>query len=239
MRLNRFIGKFNIVPGIIKITDPELLNQTRNVLRLRIGEQAILSDGNANEGIAEIMEFGKGQVVFNIKEVYQNQSERKYDIVLYCSVLKKENFEFVVQKATEVGVRRIVPIITERTVKLNLRADRLEKIMKEAAEQSGRAVIPELSGIMEFKGALEAAKDGDINILFDKSGESIGSHLRHNKTNTGIWIGPEGGWTDAELEMAKRSGFDVVSLGPLVLRAETAAIIGSFLSTICLEDSPK
>ena len=86
---------------------------------------------------------------------------------------KKENFELVVQKAVEIGVKEIIPIITKRTVKLNLKYDRLEKIIKEAAEQSGRGILPILRKAMDFKKAIEEAEQNNINLFFDISGKKF------------------------------------------------------------------
>src|SRR3989344_4947911 len=144
MKIHRFIGNFKIKIGALRINDEELLNQLRNVLKLKVGEKIILCDGRRNEGSAEIKEYGKDYVEVEIKEVGVNENEPEKQVILYCSILKRENFELVVQKATEIGIKEIVPIITERTVKLDIRKDRLEKIIREAAGQSGRGTVPVL-----------------------------------------------------------------------------------------------
>jgi len=133
-----------------------------------------------------------------------------------------------------------VPIISKRTVKLNLRQDRLKKIIKEAAEQSNRGVVPILHEPLDFKKALEHALNNDLNLLFDPAGLNLcpfgtspaGREIRKLKAESlklGIWIGPEGGWDEEELQLAKEKGFKIVSLGKLFFRAETAAIIASYL----------
>lgn len=236
MKLHRFINELKLKKGNIKIENRELLNQLRTVLRLKAGEKIILCDGAMNEGVAEIKGYGKECVEVEILEITRNQSELERHVVLYCSILKKENFELVVQKATEVGVAEIVPIITERTVKLNLRKDRLEKIAKEAAEQSGRGVVPILHEPIDFKKAVETAKTSGTNLFFDQDGlewtklhsdEAEPRIVRFERT--GAWVGPEGGWSSQELETAGNLDFKVISLGKTTLRAETAAIVGSFL----------
>ncbi|OGM99304.1 MAG: hypothetical protein A2817_00430 [Candidatus Yanofskybacteria bacterium RIFCSPHIGHO2_01_FULL_39_8b] len=228
MRLYRFIGDFQFKVGKLEIKDKELFSQLRNVLRLKAGEKIILCDGRMNEAVAEIMIYGKDFVEIEIKEIKTNQNEPERHVILYCSILKKENFELVVQKATEVGVKEIVPLITERTVKLNIRKDRLEKIIKEASEQSGRGVVPVLAEPVEYEKALAILKNNDLNLLFDRSGENFSNLERlDNQGLIGVWIGPEGGWTVQELKSVQRSNFKIINLGKLTLRAETAAIVAT------------
>ncbi len=226
MKLHHFIGNFKLRPGGIKVSEPELIGQIVKVLRLSTGEIVILSDGNLNEAEAEITELNKEFIGFNILKVYKNDKEPKGKFVLYCAVLKNENVEWVVQKTTELGISEIAPVITDRTVKLNLRHDRLQKIAREAAEQSGRGIVPLIHEPMDFgKAVLLASK---INFFFDPSGENYDNPKIREQSNFGIWIGPEGGWTGSEIELAKNGGFKVINLGKLVLRAETAAVVGTY-----------
>lgn len=230
-KIHRFIGNFNLKAGNFKIQDKEIFNQFRNVLKLRIGERLILSDGNMNEAEAQIRGYGKDAIELEIIKVYQNVNEPEKKVILYCAILKRENFELVVQKATEVGVMEIVPIVTEHTIKLNVRPDRLEKIIREASEQSDRGIVPILNKPIDFEKAVEAANKNSLNILLDKTGESFGRLERLGNVGLiGIWIGPEGGWADKEIELARRSDFKIINLGKLTLRAETAAIVGSYLA---------
>src|SRR3989344_5822359 len=173
MRLNRFIVNFKIKSGNSKLEDRELFNQIRNVLKLKVGDKIILSDGGGNEATANILGYKRDFIEVSISDVTVNQNEADRQVILYCAVLKKENFELVVQKATEIGVKEIVPIITERTIKLNIRQDRLEKIIREAAEQSGRGVTPILGSPVGLGQALEGAKTNSLNLFFDRSGESF------------------------------------------------------------------
>lgn len=230
MKLHHFIGDFNLRVGGFKLEDAEIFNQIRNVLKLKIGEQVLLCDGRMNEAEAEIRSYGKDFVEVKIKEIKINRNEPQGEVILYCSILKRENFELVIQKATEVGAKEIVPIITERTVKLNIRQDRLEKIIKEAAEQSGRGIVPILHEPIDFEGAIKNIKKDSRSFLFDTSGKTLihtTDPLLH--TTTSVWIGPEGGWTSQELDLARRSDLKIISLGQLTLRAETAAITATYL----------
>ena len=229
MRLHRFIDNFELKFGNFKLYDKELFNQVRNVLKLKAGERIILCDGKMNEGIVEIKKYEKDHIKVEIQNISTNKNEPERSVILYCAILKRENFELVVQKATEIGVRKIIPIITDRTVKLNIRQDRLKKIIKEAAEQSGRGVVPILQEPVSFKEAIKDIADNGTNLLFDISGEKSNFHSIHYKLFITTWVGPEGGWTSQEIETAKTAGFEIVSLGNTILRAETAAIIGAYL----------
>ena len=232
MRLNRFISDFDLGGQSLSIFDKDILNQVKNVLRLKSGNQILLADGKANEALAEIIEFGGDffRVKLLQKESNNNESARK--VILYCSILKRENFELVVQKATEVGVAEIVPLVCEHTVKIGFKKDRLVKIIKEAAEQSGRGVLPVLYEPMDFGQAVKQADQNDRNFLFDLSGSKLStSDINSFKQKTiGIFIGPEGGWSDFEMDLTGQRDFKIVSLGKLTLRAETAAIVVSYLA---------
>lgn len=162
---HRFIGKFPLEAKQFWISDDELAHQAREVLRLKPGEEIILSDGEGREAQTEIVSCDRGAVEVKILEVRAGLNEPKAKVTLYLAILKRENFEFAVQKAVEVGVSKIVPVITRRTVKLGVKSERLKKIIKEAAEQSGRSILTQLDEEMNFKEALSDAKTNDLNIF--------------------------------------------------------------------------
>jgi len=234
MRLNRFFGDFDFTQKTLRISDGDFLHQAKNVLRLEKGEEIILADGQGQEASVKIIQYGRDFAGVEITEVRQNKNEPEKQVILYCAVLKRENFELVVQKAVEVGISEIAPVISQHTVKTGLKKDRLAKIMKEAAEQSGRGIIPILREAMNFNDALAGAKENDVNILFDRSGTKFTQSdcvnlVQQEDMRVGIFIGPEGGWSEEEVGAAKEAGFKIVSLGKLTLRAETAAITAAYL----------
>jgi len=247
MKLHRFLGNFDLSGESARLLDEELLNQLRNVLRLKAGDEIILNDGRLNEAIARISVLEKDFADVQILRAAANQTEPEREVVLYCAILKKENFELVVQKATEIGIKEICPIITKRTVKLDLNYERLEKIIKESVEQCGRGYLPVLRRAVKFEEAILEAKNNDANIIFcapvdplimptaqEQNGSfspirSLSDKLR-SKKRAGIFIGPEGGWDENEIILAKENGFESASLGRLTLRAETAAIAASYLT---------
>jgi len=233
VRLHRFIlSSFNFSNKSLKIIDADLVNQFRKVLRFKTGDRVILGNGKMEEVVAEINEINNEFINVKILEFGLNKKEPQIHAILYCSILKRENFELVAQKATEVGIKEITPIICKRTVKLDIRRDRLEKIIKEAAEQSARGVVPALHKALVFEQALERAKQSDLNIFFDFSGREINGlkDTLSGKKKIGIFVGPEGGWEESEIEIARNiDNFRIFNLGKLSLKAETAAVISSYL----------
>lgn len=235
MRLHRFIGNFDFSQDRFKIFDAEILNQAKNVLRLKKGNSIILADGKLNEAVVRIIEFDKKSLEVEILERNVNKNEPERRGILYCSILKRENFEWVVQKATEVGIKEIVPVISGRTIKLGLKKERLEKIIKEAAEQSGRGELPILREAIKFSEALENARQNDLNLFFEIGAELLDpAELREMKSKKiGIFIGSEGGWSPEEVETIagltqEDKNFKLRGLGSLTLRAETAAVTASW-----------
>jgi len=227
MRLNRFFVNENLKVGNIIVSDSDFINQAKNVLRLKAGDKLILCDGNSNEAIAEIVNLNKESAELKILESYKNKNEPEKHVVLYCSVLKKENFEWAVQKAVEIGVKEITPIITARTVKLGLNRERLEKIIKEAAEQSGRGILPKLNEAIDFDEALKSAKENELSLFFQAGYPPLG-HSMSKFEKIGIFVGPEGGWDEEEIKTAQINNFTFAGLSKTILRAETAAVIASY-----------
>lgn len=228
MRLHRFFGNFDFRKERFTVSDLELVNQWRNVLRLETGDEVLLCDGKRSEARAKIAALNKNAAEVEILDVIKNENEPKVHVTLYCSILKREHFELAAGKATEVGAAEIAPIVCERTVKRSVRRERLEKIIKEAAEQSGRGIIPALREPMAFAEALEDAKKNGENFFFDLSGRKFEGISVKRAARLGVFIGPEGGWTETEISIAKESGFEITSLGTLMLRAETAAIVAVY-----------
>ncbi|MHB8830631.1 MAG: RsmE family RNA methyltransferase [Patescibacteria group bacterium] len=230
MKIHRFIGQYNLRPGDFELKDAEILHQMFKVLGLKPGEKIVLCDGQGQEATATIVKLSSDKALLLLDKPTRVATESKRQVSLYCSVLKRENFDWVVQKATEVGITAIIPIITQRTIKQNLNLERLLKIAKEAAEQSSRGKVPAISQPIVWSAALELARDNDIDLFFDLQATSTVTEFIQDKKRIGIFIGPEGGWDPKEVQAAKSHGFKASSLGLLTLRAETAAIVASYLA---------
>ncbi|MFZ2150257.1 MAG: RsmE family RNA methyltransferase [Minisyncoccia bacterium] len=225
MRLHRFIGDFNLSKKELKITNPENIKQIKGVLRLEIGNRIILGDGKGGVAEATILDMSPKSISVGMEKIIHLE-ETETKVSLYLAILKKENFELAVQKAVETGVSNITPIITERTVKTGLNTERLIKIIREASEQSGRSVVPTLSPILKFEDALKNNPEAEEKTIFHLGGESYSQNKNVKTVN--IFIGPEGGFTEAEVALAKKAGYRVASLGSLTLRGETAAIVATY-----------
>lgn len=232
MKIHRFIDNFDLSKNELEITG-ENAKQMAQVLKLKIGEKVELCDGKGISAMAEIAKINKKSVLVKLEEfLHQNKDKQEKEVTLYCAILKKENFELVVQKTTECGISKIIPIITERTIKTGLNIERLQKIAKETSEQSGRNNVPEISIPIKFNEAIENIKGESI--LFDISGSKFSNDYQLKTDN--LFIGPEGGWTEKEIKKAKENNFSIASLGSLTLRGETAAIIATYLM---VNSSPK
>lgn len=137
-KIHRFITNFNDDKSVIEINDKDVVRQIGRVLKLRSGERVIIGKGDGLEVLAKIVKTEKGVIYLEPQKVIKNENEPSRHVALYCSILKKENFEMAAQKATEIGVSAITPIITKRTVKTNINIERLNKIIKEAADTVGK-----------------------------------------------------------------------------------------------------
>jgi len=225
MKIHRFIGDFNLTGKQVAITNPENIKQIKAVLRLGIGDKLILSDGAGREARVKIIEISKSKIICEALEINKSEEpDRK--VSLYLAILKKENFELAVQKAVECGVSELIPVITERTVKVGLNMERLEKIIKEASEQSGRSILPKLFETMNFVETLEHGEKNQEKVIFHLVDTE---YLPKKKASSvSIFVGPEGGFTESEINLAEKSGYAVSSLGTLTLRGETAAIVATY-----------
>lgn len=216
----------------IEVKDKRIVHQLVKVLRVKEGQEIELCDGKMTEAEAEVTKVEKNGIRAEIKKVYKNTKEPSRNARLFCSVLKKDNFEWVAQKATEVGVKEITPIITERTVKNNLRIDRLHKIALEAAEQSGRGTVPEIREPMDFEEVAKKVDENTRKVFFHDTDATESFKIADESDGSeeiDIFIGPEGGWSEREIELANSYNMEFKGLGDLTLRAETAAVVGSYL----------
>ncbi len=235
-RLHRFFGDFDFNSSKLVIKNPEITHQIKKVLRLKAGDEIILADGHSKEAVSRIITTdGKG-ISVEIRTVFENSAEPVARAVLYAAVLKNEHFEFIAEKATEAGIKEIVPILTNRTVKQNLKIDRLRKIISEAAEQSGRGIIPSITDPVSLEEALALAQANEINLFFEVNSQYFKSESVKGAKSVGLFIGPEGGWHEDEIERARQGkNMHIAGLGRLTLRAETAAAVASFLVVHALE----
>lgn len=212
------------------LSEPELVNQLMRVLRVETGDRIELCDGAGHTAEAIIASIDKKHVVVELAEIVTHEARLARHVTLYAALLKRENFEWVVQKATEVGVAQIVPMLTERTVKQQVRLDRLVKIAREAAEQSGRAWLPTVGEPIALTDAIKHLVTTTAEAWVFDVAAPAGAEFRPTTNNMALFIGPEGGLTDGELTALEAAGAQRATLGHLTLRGETAAVIASYLA---------
>lgn len=207
----------------------------RDVLRLKPGDEVYVFDGAGKEFRCAIESSRRNIAVLKVlEEVAPARPESPFQLTLAVALLKSDKFDLVVQKATELGVVRLVPVMTRLAdIKLKDESDSLKRLSRwrrialEAAKQSGRALVPEIAMPVLFSDMIGSQQQSDYRVLFsERNGESIDSLVPGAESNGSLTalIGSEGGWTDAELEAARAAGWKVVTLGGRILRAETAAI---------------
>jgi len=213
------------------LTDKEAIHQIIKVLKLKLGEQLALCDGQNREVVCILESIDKKELILKVIE-YKELSQKDRQTILYLAILKRENFELAVQKTAEIGIDKLVPIITDRTIKTGLNLERLNKISKEACELSGRGTMMYVEPVIKFSESIKQAKKNDVNLFFAPGGkEFVPNQTIDNKAQkVGLFIGPEGGWSDGEILIAKEKSFQIVGIGKNVLRGETAAVVASFLT---------
>lgn len=200
------------------------------VLRKKEGELVVLLDGEDHWYEAVIQLIDKTHAECEILELKRRVNEPKIDITLAVSLLRNPaRFDVLIEKATELGVRTIVPLLCERTIPRNEKHARLEKIALAAMKQCGRSYLPKVLELSPLADALAIGGKYSLRLIpHEKTEQSqfIGAVLQHhtNLTSVLIVIGPEGGFTDSEITLANKCGCVPISLGPRRLRAETAAI---------------
>lgn len=211
------------------------VHQIRDVLRMHPGEEIMLLDNSGATYRAELVMVERDIVRGRVIERSQLHSEPATKITLYQGLLKGQKFDWVLQKGTELGITAFVPVFCHRSVVGSAqdightRTERWERIIAEAAEQAGRAVLPRLSPALLFADACRSAAEGRLSVIPWENEHSTG--LRQaladhpNLPSINLLIGPEGGFAEEEIELARAAGIIPVSLGPRILRAETAGLV--------------
>jgi 16S rRNA (uracil1498-N3)-methyltransferase len=233
--MNRFfIKKENVNNDEIMVFGEDVQHISK-VLRLQTGDKIVLCDGEGNDYLAEILGMDKQSIRTGIIEKGPSKGEPDIEVVLYQGIPKSTKMDLIIQKCTEMGVKRIVPVFTVRTiVKLESEKDekkkveRWSKIAEEAAKQSGRGIIPIIDMPLTFTEALvDAAKLDAVIVPYELEGSlSIKKALIKEKVSSiGYFVGPEGGFDSAEILKAKDMGAVPVTLGSRILRTETAGIV--------------
>ncbi len=224
-----FLSPRDFENDTVTITDPELVHQFTRVLRLQVGALVILLDNTNTEYKAKITNIRRNTLALQVVERYLGKAEPRQKLTLYQALPKSPaKLEQIVQHGTEVGITRFVPLLTERTEVQSLRnITRLKKIIRESAEQSERGILPELSEPVGLQELLKNPPEG-VNLIGDSFGSPplLATLLPklQKAMLLNIFIGPEGGFSESEIKVSKKVGVLPCSLGPRILRTETAGV---------------
>lgn len=230
-----FVDKRCVVEDNIIIED-ENVNHLKNVLRSNVGDTLIINDRQGKDYKCIISLIENNLIKARIIEVSDSDTEPSVDTVLFQSLVKGEKMELVIQKAIEIGVTKIIPMATSRCVvkidnpkKMASKLERWNKIAESAAKQSGRGIVPQVCEPMEFKEAIEyAATSLEVACIpYEKEKDNTVKAFLVKQTakSFGIFIGPEGGFSEEEILKAKDKGVASITLGPRILRSETAGLV--------------
>lgn len=213
------------------------VNHIKNVLRMKQGEELLISDGNGKDYVCRIACYnGTEEVAADILKTTFEGTELSSKIYLFQGLPKSDKMELIIQKAVELGVYEIIPVATKRAVvKLDKKKEesklkRWNEISKSAAKQSRRSMIPLVHSVMSFKEAINYAKTLDINLIPYENYKDM-SETKHvidkieRGTGIGIFIGPEGGFDEEEVNLAMENNLERISLGRRILRTETAGLM--------------
>lgn len=240
-----FVDKGSIIGANEKLRiTGEDVNHIKNVLRLKCGEDILVGDGDGTDYQCTISDISNDCVEADIIDVFRNSAELPVKITLFQGMPKADKLELIIQKAVELGACEIVPVITKRSVvkvdekKADKKIDRYNGIAMAAGKQSGRGIVPEVKPFMTFKQALSYADSMDMTIIPYEQAKGIEYSKEvikdiYGKKSLGIFIGPEGGFANEEVELAISHGAKCITLGNRILRTETAGL--AVLSIIMFE----
>lgn len=223
------------------------VNHMKNVLRMKQGEKVEISDGNNHRYCCHIESFEAESIVLQIQEELETDTELPSRIYLFQGLPKSDKMELIIQKAVELGVYEVIPVMTKRAVvkldakKAEKKVSRWREIARSAAKQSGRGILPEVTEVVDYREALDRAATLDIVLIPYELAEGMAATkavieaIRPGQS-IGIFIGPEGGFEKEEVELALKAGAKEITLGKRILRTETAGLTTLSILMYHLED---
>ncbi len=201
--------------------------QIVSVLRMKIGDTVGLCPNDGTEIECTITEMTKAAILGTIVNIRKGSALRP-TITICAAITKRDTFEWMLQKCTELGVTTIVPMITDRVVKKTKDVPaRWIDIVREASEQSGRMILPIVCEPMSLKATIERTENNDRVVLHESVGESSSMPVVRQMDRVALFVGPEGGFSEQEIDVLRTVGSTIVQIGDTVMRAETAAIVGT------------
>ncbi|MGC9048984.1 MAG: RsmE family RNA methyltransferase [Patescibacteria group bacterium] len=224
-----FLKNFRQTENEIKIFNPEQIHQIKNVLRLKPGQEITIFDSSGRQFLIileSINNFITGKVIKEIKQ----DIEPKIKIVLYQSLIKKDKFEWLIKQGTALGISKFVPLITDRSIVRRVSEEkfrRWQKIVQESTEQSGRTNIPIIAQPINFKSLTKQILNKiALNLIGQPNAKkNLKQVLPEKKPKLiNLFIGPEGGFSESEIKLAKKLGLKLFRFGPRILPAEFAGL---------------
>ncbi len=235
MRINRFYVDQPLRPGAIIELGEQTSRHIQQVLRLRIDQHCVVFNGDGNDYQAKLLSLRKRGVEVEIISAALIDNESRLAIRLIQGVARGEKMDFILQKATELGVQTIMPVISDRT-EVKLDSERAEKrlahwraVIASACEQSGRARLPTIESPDSLANNIASLTDQALKVALDPEAQlsiaSLSDALaKQSNPSVCVAIGPEGGFSQRDLDMLKTGGFVFIRLGPRILRTETAGL---------------
>lgn len=228
----RFFIDFPCAPGDEPWVDGENGAHIVKSLRMREGEELTLCDGRGTEYRCVLLQTESVRAQVRVLEQKKSLSEPSVFVTVYQALPKADKMDSVVQKAVECGACRVVPVLSVRCVSrpdeksARKKTERWQKIALEAAKQSGRGIVPLVAEVTPYAKAVEQAKANGDRLLFcyEGGGQSLRSLGLENEERISLFIGPEGGFAQEEVELAQANGAQVTTLGPRIFRTETAPV---------------
>ena len=231
-----FVNPEQVEDGLIRITGSDV-NHIKNVLRIRQGEEMLVSDGTGRDYLCQAEEIAGQEVTVRILETEEEGRELLSRIWLFQGLPKSDKMEFIIQKAVELGAAGIVPVTTRNTVvkldpkKEETKVKRWQAIAESAAKQSKRSLVPRVSGIMTLKEAFDYVESQGFSVRlipYEHEAGMDGTKTELDAAGPGqdiaVFIGPEGGFDEREIELALSKGVRPISLGRRILRTEAAGL---------------
>lgn len=227
------MSRFFVAPfsGDTAVLTGQEAHHVSRVLRMRVGEELMLCDGVGTDYACRILSVADGEVTAQVLYRRPTESEPTTAVTLYQGLPKSEKMDLIVQKCVEIGITRIVPVAMARSiVKLNAaegakKRDRWQKIAASAAEQSGRGIVPEVGEPISFKQLLGAVANENTVTFYEGGGAPLAELVTKDTRQLSMVIGPEGGFDKEEIERLREAGARVATLGPRILRCETAPLV--------------
>lgn len=229
-----FVDKNQIKEDCVLITGSDV-NHIKNVLRMKVTEEVLISDGTCKDYVCILESITDELIIARISDINIDGTELSCKFYLFQGMPKSDKMELIIQKAVELGVFEIIPVMTKRSIvkldekKKEAKIKRFNLLSESAAKQSRRMIIPKVNNFMTFKEALSYAREFSMNIIPYENFKDMQTTKQviskvDKEMKVGLFIGPEGGFDEEEIKLAIEAGCMQISLGKRILRTETAGL---------------